>query len=198
MKFFKQLWVLVLIGAVLGIIVGAVFQSEPGVVGLGEKLKPLGDAFVNVIKMIIAPVIFCTVVTGIAHVSDMKSVGRVGLKAIVYFEAVSTLALAIGLGVGLLLKPGAGFDMNSVPIDPKAVQDLVSKATHLSLVDFLMHIIPDTFVSAFTKDGSLLQVLFLAVLTGFACTRLGSFGQKVAESLEHVTRVFFSIIHILV
>jgi len=197
-KFFKQLWVLVIIGAILGVLVGWAFPSHDGVMGFGEKLKPLGDAFVNVIKMIIAPVIFCTVVTGIAHVSDTKAVGRVGLKAIVYFEVISTLALGIGLAVGLLLKPGHGFDPSTIKFDPKAVADLVAKSQHLSTVDFLMHIIPDTFVSAFTKDGSLLQVLFLAVLTGFACTRLGSFGHKCAEGLEHVTRIFFSIIHILV
>jgi aerobic C4-dicarboxylate transport protein len=201
LKFFKQLWVLVVIGAVLGVIVGALFPSvagTPAVIGLGEKLKPLGDAFVALIKMIIAPVIFCTVVAGIAHMNDAKAVGRVGLKAVIYFEAMSTIALIIGLGVGLLIKPGAGFDPASIHIDAKAVADLTGKAQHLSTVDFLMHIIPDTFVSAFTAEGSLLQVLFLAVLVGFGCSRLGSFGQRCAEAMESVSKVFFSVIHILV
>ncbi len=199
--FFKQLWVLVVIGAILGVIVGYYFPSvagTPPIVGLGEKLKPLGDAFVALIKMIIAPVIFCTVVAGIAHMNDAKAVGRVGLKAVVYFEVMSTIALIIGLGVGLVLKPGAGFDPTSIKVDAKAVADLAGKAQHLSSVDFLMHIIPDTFVGAFTSEGSLLQVLFLAVLVGFGCSRLGSFGQRCAEAADSVSKVFFSVIHILV
>ena len=177
---------------VLGIAVGAVWPK------FGANLKPLGDAFVNVIKMIVGPVIFCTVVSGIARMNDMKAVGRVGLKAIIYFEAVSTLALLIGLGVALVFKPGAGFNIDPATLDAKTAAEYIGKAHELKASDFLMHIIPDTFVGAFTGSGSLLQVVFLAVLTGFGCSRLGTFGQKAAVAVEQVTKVFFSIIHILV
>ena len=192
MKLLKQVWFQVLVGVVLGIAVGALWPK------FGADLKPLGDAFVNVIKMIIGPVIFCTVVSGIARMNDMKAVGRVGLKAIVYFEAVSTLALLIGLGVALVFKPGAGFNIDPATLDAKAAAEYIGKAHELKVSDFLMHIIPDTFVGAFTGSGSLLQVVFLAVLTGFGCSRLGAFGQKAAVAVEQVTKVFFSIIHILV
>jgi aerobic C4-dicarboxylate transport protein len=198
LRFLKQIWVQVLIGVVAGIVVGAIWPK------FGVGLKPLGDAFVNVIKMIIGPVIFCTVVAGIARMNDMKAVGRVGLKAIVYFEGMSTIALIIGLGVALLVKPGAGFNIDPKTIDPKLAADYISKAHDVKtdfwsfLSDFLLHIIPDTFFGAFTSTGSLLQVVFVAVLIGFACTRLGSFGQKAAEAVDAVTKVFFSAIHILV
>jgi aerobic C4-dicarboxylate transport protein len=198
LRFLKQIWVQVLIGVVAGIVVGWLWPT------FGTGLKPLGDAFVNVIKMIIGPVIFCTVVAGIARMNDMKAVGRVGLKALVYFEAMSTIALVIGLAVALLIKPGSGFNIDPKTLDPKLAADYISKAHDVKtdfwsfLSDFLLHIIPDTFVGAFTGSGSLLQVVFVAVLIGFACTRLGSAGQRAAEAVEAVTKVFFSAIHILV
>jgi aerobic C4-dicarboxylate transport protein len=188
----RHLWVQVLIGIGLGILVGALWPK------FGAGLKPLGDAFVNLIKMLIAPVIFCTVTAGIAHMSDLKKFGRVGGKTILYFEVVSTIALAIGLAVGLALHPGSGFNVDPATLDPKIAQSYVDKA-HASkgVVDYLMGLIPKSFFSAFA-DGDLLQVLLLAIITGFACSRLGEFGQKCADAIDHVVKVFFSMIHIVV
>ena len=204
MKVFKQLYVQVLIGVVLGIAAGLIWPSftthdAAGAAtahpGIAEQLKPLGDAFVNVIKMIIAPIIFTTVAIGIARMSDMKAFGRVGVRALIYFEVVSTVALILGWAVAYLAKPGVGADMTHN--DAKALAALVEQAHHYSIVSFLMGIIPTSFVSAFT-DGNMLQVLFIAILTGFACSRLGEFGVKCANAMDAVAKVFFSIIHILV
>jgi len=147
--------------------------------------------------MIIAPVVFCTVVIGIAHMSDLKKFGRVGGKTMLYFEVVSTLALAIGLFVGNVLRPGAGFNIDVATLDPKVAEQYAKGAASDSFVDHLMKIIPDTLFSPFIT-GDLLQVLFIAILTGFACSRLGAFGAKVAHALEDVTKVLFSIISIIV
>src|SRR6188472_3375445 len=137
------------------------------------KLKPFGDGFIALIKMLIGPVIFCTVVLGIAGAGSMKKVGRVGGKALLYFEVVSTFALVIGLTVANLLKPGAGFNADPASLDAKAVADYAKVAANQSTVDFVMHIIPRTFFDAFTGSGDLLQVLFVAVLFGYAMTHLG-------------------------
>ncbi|HET9161144.1 MAG TPA: dicarboxylate/amino acid:cation symporter [Caulobacteraceae bacterium] len=188
----RHLWVQVLIGIALGIVVGAIWPK------FGAGLKPLGDAFVNLIKMLIAPVIFCTVTGGIAHMSDLKKFGRVGGKTILYFEVVSTVALAVGLGVGLALHPGAGFNVDPATLDPKIAQSYVEKAhAAKGWVEFLMALIPKSFFSAFA-EGDLLQVLLLAIITGFACSRLGEFGEKCADAIDQVVKVFFSMIHIVV
>lgn len=187
----KSLYVQVLIGIALGIAFGAAFPE------MGAALKPLGDAFIRLIKMLIAPVIFCTVAAGIAHMSDMKRFGRVGLKALIYFEVVSTLALLVGLGVGVLVRPGAGFNIDPRTLDPTIAAGYAEKAGDMSAADHLLDVIPETFVGAFA-EGSLLQVLLLAILTGFACVRLGEPGRQAAEMLDRVVRVFFSIIHIVV
>ena len=187
----KLLYVQVLIAAVLGVIVGLLFPQT------GEAMRPLGDAFIKVVRMIIAPVVFCTVVIGIAHMSDMKKFGRVGGKTLLYFEVVSTLALAIGLVVGNVVRPGAGFNIDVAALDPNVAAQYTKTAANDSLVDHLMKIIPDTLFSPFIT-GDLLQVLFIAILTGFACSRLGNFGAKVAHALEEVTKVLFSIISIIV
>jgi aerobic C4-dicarboxylate transport protein len=161
-------------------------------------MRPLGDAFIAVVKMIIAPVVFCTVAIGIAHMSDLKKFGRVGGKTLIYFEVVSTAALAIGLLVGNIVRPGAGFDIDVGALDPNiAAQYTKGVAAQSSFVDQVLHIIPTTLLSPFVT-GDLLQVLFVAILTGFACARLGSFGTQVAHALESVTKVLFSIIHIIV
>ena len=191
MKVLRLLYVQVLIGIALGVLVGALWPET------GTALKPLGDAFIKLIKLTIAPVIFCTVASGIAHMSDLRKFGRVGGKALLYFEAVSSLALIIGLIVGKVVRPGAGFGIDPRTLDPSIAAGYAKKAQADSLVDHLMNIIPDTFVGAFA-NGDLLQVLLLAILTGFACTRLGSFGGKVAEGLDRAVKVFFSIIHIVV
>ena len=188
----KLLYVQVLVAAIAGVIVGLLWPET------GEAMRPLGDAFIAVVKMIIAPVVFCTVAIGIAHMSDLKKFGRVGGKTLIYFEVVSTAALAIGLLVGNIVRPGAGFDIDVAALDPNiAAQYTKGVAAQASFVDQVIHIIPTTLVSPFVT-GDLLQVLFVAILTGFACARLGSFGAQVAHALESVTKVLFSIIHIIV
>ena len=182
------LWVLGAI--VLGGAIGHFFPD------FGVKLKPLGDGFIGLIKMLIAPIIFLTVVLGIAGVADVKKVGRVGAKAILYFEVVSTIALVIGLVVVNTLKPGAGFNVNVADLDPKKVAEAIGyahKAEEQSTVDFLLHIIPKTFTDAFTGEGSLLQVLLLAVLFGFALLHMGKAGEKVMDLFETLSKAFFGI-----
>jgi aerobic C4-dicarboxylate transport protein len=187
----RHLYVQVLIGVALGVLVGALWPD------VGEALKPLGDGFIRLIKMIIAPVIFCTVAAGIAHMTDFKSFGRLGAKTLIYFEVVSTLALIVGLAVGATLRPGVGFGMQVSAKDAAAAAEYAQKAENLSFIDFLLNIIPETFLGAFA-EGNLLQVLLLAVLTGFACARLGEFGRKAAEGLDRGSKIFFSIIAIVV
>jgi aerobic C4-dicarboxylate transport protein len=191
LRVLKLLYVQVLIATAAGILVGLLFPQT------GEALRPLGDAFIKVIRMIIAPVVFCTVAIGIAHMSDLKKFGRVGGKTLLYFEVVSTFALIIGLVVGNVVKPGAGFNIDVASLDPNIAAQYTKGAASMSFVDQMMKIIPDTMVSAFVS-GDLLQVLFVAILTGFACSRLGTFGAQVAHGLENVTKVLFSIIRIIV
>ena len=192
MRFLKLLYVQVLIAIVIGIAVGAIWPQT------GTALKPLADGFIKLIKLVIAPVIFITVAAGIARMSDLKKFGGVGAKTLIYFEVVSTLALGVGLIVGLVVRPGAGFNVDPATLDPAAVADYVAKAKeNQSLLDWAMDLIPSTFFGALA-EGNLLQVLLIAILTGFACARLGPFGDKVADVLEAIGKVFFSIIHIVV
>jgi aerobic C4-dicarboxylate transport protein len=179
------LWVLGAI--VLGGAIGHFFPA------MGVALKPLGDGFIALIKMLIAPIIFLSVVLGIAGVSDVKKVGRVGVKAILYFEVVSSLALLIGLVVVNTLKPGSGFNADPATLDAEAVAKYASAAKEQSTVDFLLHIIPKTFTDAFTGNGDLLQVLLLAVLFGFALLHLGKLGEQVVDVFEAVSKVFFGM-----
>ncbi|WP_312163567.1 dicarboxylate/amino acid:cation symporter [Phenylobacterium sp.] len=191
-KVFRLLYVQVLVAIALGIAVGAVWPE------FGVSLKPLGDGFIKLIKMAVAPVIFCTIVAGIARMGDIKAFGRLGAKTLIYFEVISTLALAIGLIVGNLVKPGRGFNIDPATLDPSIAEGYVEKAKHgESLPDYILSLIPDAFFGAFA-DGALLQVLVIAILTGFACSRLGAFGDKVAGVLEDVSKVFFSIIQVIV
>jgi aerobic C4-dicarboxylate transport protein len=191
MRFLKSLYVQVLIGVALGIAVGF---YDPAI---SQQLKPLGDGFIKLIRLVIAPVIFCTVAGGIARMSDLKTFGRIGLKAMLYFEFVSSFALLLGLVVGEVLKPGAGFHIDPHTLDPKLTATWVHQAQAQGWVEHLMGIIPDSFVGAFT-GGDVLQVLLLAILTGFGCTRLGDFGHKVAEGLEGTAQVFFGIVRVIV
>jgi aerobic C4-dicarboxylate transport protein len=188
---YKILYIQVLIAIFLGVMIG---WLKPG---LGKELKPLGDAFIALIKMMIAPVIFCTVVHGISSMGDLKRVGRVGLKALIYFEVVSTVALAVGLIVGEILKPGVGFNIDPTTIDPKSVATYVTKAKEEGIVAHLLAIIPDTFMSAFAK-GDLLQVLLIAILSGFAISRLGDLGEKINNVIDAMAQIFFGIIRIIV
>ena len=159
-------------------------------------MKPLGDAFIRLITMIITLIIFCTVVTGIAGMEDMKKVGRVGGKALIYFEVVSTLALLIGLVSGNVLHPGSGFNANAAALDAKAVADYAGQAKAQSVSDFLLHLIPNTVVDAFTK-GDILQVLLVSVLFGFALSTAGPRSKPLLDFLNLLTEAVFGIVKIL-
>jgi aerobic C4-dicarboxylate transport protein len=181
----------VLIAIALGIALGRFYPQA------GVAMKPLGDGFIALIRMMIAPVIFCTVVHGIASMRDLGKVGRVGLKAVVYFEAVSTVALGVGLLIGEVVQPGAGFNIDPATIDPKSVANYVTRAKEEGIVPHLLAIIPDSFFSALVK-GDLLQVLLIAILSGFALTRLGELGERIANAIDAAARLFFRIIGIIV
>jgi len=181
----KRLYLWVLLAIVIG---GAIGHYAPDT---GVALKPLGDGFIGLIKMLIAPIIFLTVVMGIAGVADVKKVGRVGVKAILYFEVVSSVALLIGLLVVNLLKPGAGFNVDPATLDAGAVARYAQAAHDQSTVGFLLHIIPKTFTDAFTGDGDLLQVLLVALLFGFALSALGAQAQPVLSLFDAISKVFF-------
>jgi aerobic C4-dicarboxylate transport protein len=190
------LYLQVLIAVALGISVGY-FWPE-----FGAKLKPLGDGFIKLVKMMIAPIIFCTVVHGIASMRDLKKLGRIGIKALVYFEVVSTFALIIGLVVVNVLRPGAGITPAGETFHAEAkaagaTQNYTEKAHSLSTTDFILNIIPNTFLGAFTS-GDLLQVLFVAVLVAFAIAFLGVRGEPVLHVIEHGGQVFFGVMHLVV
>jgi len=159
-------------------------------------MKPLGDAFIRLITMIITLVIFCTVVSGIAGMEDMKKVGRVGGKALLYFEVVSTVALLIGMVVGNVVQPGAGFNINPATLDAKAVAAYAGQAKAQSVTDFVMHIIPGTVVDAFAR-GDILQVLLVAILFGFALSLMGARCRPLVELFDALTHGVFGIINIL-
>jgi aerobic C4-dicarboxylate transport protein len=188
--FYKVLYLQVLFAIIVGILLG-VFDP-----GLAAKMKPLGDGFIKLIKMIIAPVIFCTVVAGIAGMQDMKKVGRVGGKALIYFEIISTFALVIGLLVANILKPGAGFNVDPATLDTKAIAQYTDKTHSLTTVDFLMNIIPNTFVDAFAK-GDILQVLLIAILFGVALSLLGERGRPITKFVDDLSHVIFGIVGIV-
>ncbi len=188
---YTVLYIQVLIAIAAGVLIGHFWPD------LGKALKPLGDGFISLIKMMIAPVIFCTVVHGIGSMRDLKKVGRVGVKTLFYFEAVSTFALALGLIVGELLQPGKGFNIDVASLDPKAVASYVTQAKEVGIVAHLLAIIPDTFIGAFAK-GDLLQVLLISVLSGFAISRMGQLGEKINDAIDAMAKVFFGIIRIIV
>jgi aerobic C4-dicarboxylate transport protein len=191
---YRILYIQVLIAVFLGIVVG---YLNPG---LGKNLKPLGDGFINLVKMIIAPIIFCTVVHGIASMSDLKKLGRVGIKALLYFEVVSTFALFIGLLVVNTLHPGAGFNIDPKSLNAAQVQQsqtFVHKAHSLDPVEFLLNIIPSSFFNAFAT-GDILQVLLVAILSGFAISFMGTRGRPILTAVDMAANVFFGIMRIVV
>src|SRR4026209_2949884 len=163
----------------------------------GVAMKPLGDGFISLVKMLISPIIFCTVVLGIAGAGDMKKVGRVGGKALLYFEVVSTIALAIGVVVANVIQPGAGFNADPATLDANAVADYAKRATTQTTTGFVLRIIPSTFLDAFTGSGDLLQVLFVAVLFGYAMTHMGSRGEVVHKVIESCSHIFFAMMNAL-
>ena len=189
-KFYQHLYFQVLTAISIGICLGHFYPET------GAAMKPLGDGFIKLIKMIIAPVIFCTVVTGIAGMEDMKKVGRVGAKALLYFEIVSSLALGIGLLVVSIIQPGVGMNADVTKLDTKALTALTAKAPAGSTVDFLINIIPNSVVDAFAK-GDILQVLLFAILFGFALSMLGDRGKVVFKFIDEVSHVLFGIVGVI-
>lgn len=188
--FYKILWVQVVFAMGFAVVLGY-FRPAAAI-----AMKPLGDAFIRLITMIITLIIFCTVVSGIAGMQDMKKVGRVGGKALLYFEIVSTLALLIGLVVGNVVRPGSGFHVNAATLDAKAVSDYAGQARAQTVTDFLMHIIPTTVVDAFAK-GDILEVVLVAVLFGFAVSAAGPRCKPLMDALDALTRAVFGIVNIL-
>lgn len=188
---YKYLYFQVIVAIIIGILLGH-FQPT-----LGSSMKPLGDGFIKLIKMIIAPIIFCTVVIGIASMGDVKKVGRVGGKAVLYFEVVSTVALTIGLIIMNFFRPGSNMNVDVSSLDPASVANYTKAASsNHGFADFLLNIIPSTVVDAFAK-GDILQVLFFSVLFGFALSALGPQGKKLLTIIEDISQVFFKIINII-
>jgi len=189
-RWYTQLWVQVFVAMVLGIVLGKV---DPN---LGARMQPFGDAFIKVIRMLIAPIIFCTVVHGIARMADMAKVGRVALKAIIYFEVLTTIALVIGLVAVNLWKPGRGMNVDLARISTSGLQPYVAQPGNGGVVQFLTSIIPTTFVGAFT-EGNVLQVLFISVLCAFALTQVGVCGKPMIDFIEAASRMLFKVVGIV-
>ncbi len=188
--FYRILYVQVIAAIIAGVVLGHYASA------LAIDMKPLGDAFINLVKMVIGPIIFCTVVTGIAGMEDMKKVGRVGGKALLYFEIVSTFALVLGLVATHVLKPGVGFNVDVATLDSKAVASYAEKAHGQSTVDFFMHIIPKTLVDAFAQ-GEILQILLIALLFGSVLATIGERGKPVTVFIESLSQVLFGIVRIV-
>jgi aerobic C4-dicarboxylate transport protein len=188
--FYASLWVQVLIAMAIAIALGY-FSPATAV-----AMKPLGDAFIRMITMIITVLIFCTVVTGIAGMQNLKKVGRVGGKALLYFEIVSTIGLVVGLIVGNVVHPGSGFNVNAATLDAKAVADYAGQAKAQGVTEFLMHIIPTTVTDAFAK-GDILQVVFISILFGFGLSSAGPRAKPIVAILESLTHVVFRVVNIL-
>ncbi len=206
--FYKHLYVKVLAAIFIGVVLGIMSPSDPKTVpswlqswivlppGWAEAMKPFGDAFIKMIKMLIAPIIFCTVVHGIASMKNMRKVGSVGIKALLYFEVVTTLALAVGLVIANSWRPGAGMNVDAGSLNAGAVASYVTKAKEHGVLQYFLNIIPNTVVGAFT-DGEILPVLFLAILFGFALFSLGERGKPLVAIIEQVAHTFFGIVGII-
>ncbi|WP_419693986.1 dicarboxylate/amino acid:cation symporter [Mesorhizobium muleiense] len=190
LPFYRHLYVQVLAAIAAGVLLGHFYPE------IGEAMKPFGDAFIKLVKMVIAPVIFLTVATGIAGVSDLQKVGRVAGKAMIYFLAFSTLALVVGLVVSNVVQPGAGMHIDPATLDATKVATYTEKAHDTSIVGFLMNIIPDTIIGAFAK-GDILQVLFFSVLFGLALAAVGDRGRPVVDFLQALTTPIFRLVAIL-
>jgi len=188
--FYQHLYVQVLAAIALGIVLGHFAPS------VGEQMKPLGDTFIKLIKMLIAPIIFCTVVSGIASMQNLKRIGRVGLKSIIYFEVLTTLALIIGLIGVNLLKPGVGMHIDPASLDATAIAGYAKAAHDQSVVGFLTHIVPSTVFGAFT-EGDILQVLFISVLFAFALQLMGDLGKPLLNIIDLIANAFFRMLKIV-
>ena len=190
MKYLKILYIQVLLAIAIGILLGNYYP------GFAVQLKPLGDGFIKLIKMMIAPIIFCTIVTGIAGMQNTKKVGRVGLKAILYFEVVTTLALIIGIIVVNVLKPGVGMNVDVTLLDTKAVENFIAESKSQSVGDFLLHVIPENIVNALSTSN-ILQVLFFSVLLGFALSKIGVKDAPLVKGIQSLEHGLFAIIKII-
>src|SRR5215471_17463891 len=187
---YRSLYFQVICAIIIGVLLGHFYPST------GEAMKPLGDAFIKLIKMIIAPIIFCTVVVGIAGMEDMKKVGKTGGLALIYFEAVSTIALIVGLTIVNIVQPGAGMNIDPATLDTKAIAAYTKPGQMQGTVEFLLNIIPSTVVDAFAK-GEILQVLLFSVMFGFALHKFGGRGTLVFDMIEKTSHVLFSIVGII-
>jgi len=190
-RWYGKLYAQVLIAIFIGILVGHYYPNA------GIALKPLGDAFISLIKMMIAPIVFCNVVHGIASIGSMKKLGRVGLKTLIYFEVISTVAMVVGVIAALVIRPGDGFNLDPSTLDPNAVPDVSGRGAGDGFAGFLMSIIPDTFVGAFTH-GQVLPVLMIAILSGFAISQMkGELRERLTKTVGDATQFFFGIIRIV-
>jgi aerobic C4-dicarboxylate transport protein len=190
MKLFRTLYFQVVVAIITGVLIGAFYPT------FAVQLKPLGDAFIKLVKMMIAPVIFCTIVNGIAGMQDTKKVGRVGIKAIIYFEIVTTLALIIGLVVINILKPGSGMNVDPASLDIKSIETYLSQSKSNGMQEFLLHIIPDNVVNALA-NGDLLQVLFFSILFGFALSKIGEKARPILSGIKSLEAGLFAVIRII-
>lgn len=187
---YAQLWVQVIAAMIIGILVGHFYPQ------FGTKMQPLGDAFIKAIRMLIAPIIFCTVVHGIAKMADMARVGRVAIKSLIYFEIITTIALIIGLLMVNLWKPGVGMNVDLSTVDTTSIKGYLAQTEKTDTISFLMSIIPNTFLGAFA-EGHVLQVLFLSVLCGFGLTWIGPRGKMVIDLTETVSQMLFQVVGIV-
>ena len=190
LRLFESLYIQVLLAIVAGILLGHFYPD------FATQLKPLGDGFIRLIKMMIAPIIFCTIVTGIAGMQDTQKVGRVGLKALIYFEIVTTLALITGLIVINILKPGVGMDIDIASLDSKAVEVYITQSKSQTALDFILNIIPENIVNALSNN-SLLQVLFFAVLMGFALSKIKEKANPLLKGIQSLEDALFTIIRMI-
>ena len=187
---YKNLYVQVIFAILIGIVVGFFYPE------FATKLKPLGDGFIKLVKMMIAPVIFCTIVSGIAGMQNVKKVGRVGIIALIYFEVITTLALIIGLVVINILKPGSGMNIDPSTLDAKSVASYVTQSKATNVVDFLLHIIPDNIINALS-NGDLLQILFFSILFGLALSKIGEKAKPVLKGIKSIEAGLFAVINII-
>jgi aerobic C4-dicarboxylate transport protein len=189
-RWWTQLWVQVLIAMAFGVLLG-IFDPD-----LATKMQPFGDAFIKAIRMLIGPIIFCTVVHGIAHMSNMTRVGRIAVKSLAYFEVMTTIAIIIGLVAVNLLKPGVGMNIDASTINASIVEPYVKQTAAVGLVPFLMNIIPNTFIGAFA-EGNILQVLFISVMCGFSLTWLGDRAKPMVDIVDVAAKMVFGIVNIV-
>jgi len=190
MKYLKSLYAQVIFAIIVGILIGTFYPS------FAIQLKPLGDGFIKLVKMMIAPIIFCTIVNGIAGMENTKKVGRVGIKAIVYFEIVTTFALMIGLIIINILKPGVGMNIDPASLDLKAVEGYMTPNKDVDVIDFIINIIPDNIINALSA-GNVLQILFFAILLGFALSKIGPKGQPLLRGIKSIEEALFAVIKII-